>query len=186
MEELRRLARHPKVLAIGEIGLDYYWKEPDRDIQIHRFRDQLALAGALGLPVVIHSRDAAEDTLRIIRETQAGVFGGVMHCYAYSLEHAREYLAMGFHFGIGGVVTFKNARKLKEVVKYLPLSSLLLETDAPYLAPVPCRGKRNSFCNLPYIAEAIAQIKGITVEEVMEATTENARAMYKKLPESIV
>jgi len=136
------------------------------------------------MPFVIHSRDAAEDTLRIVKEyMKGGMYGGIMHCYSYSKELAKEYLDMGLYLGIGGVVTFNNARKLKEVVQMAPLSQLVLETDCPYLAPVPFRGKRNSSLNLPYVVRAIAELKGITTEEVVAVTEENAMRLlrYKEI-----
>ena len=127
------------------------------------------------LPFMIHSRDAAEDTLRIVEEyMKGGMYGGIIHCFSYSREIAAKYLDMGLYLGIGGVVTFQNARKLKEVTEYAPLSNIVLETDSPYLAPKPHRGKRNSSLNLSYVAEAIAEIKGVTPEEVIEVTRENA------------
>ena len=140
-----------KVRAIGEIGLDYYWEEPDKGIQKKWFVAQLDLARRLKLPVIIHSRDAAKDTLDIMKAEHAEDIGGVIHCFSYTKEMAREYLNMGFFLGIGGVLTFKNARKLAETVEYAPLDRLVLETDCPYLAPVPNRGKRNSSLNLPVI-----------------------------------
>lgn len=179
MAWLREAARQEKVVAIGEIGLDYYWKEPDPAVQKTWFVRQLALAREVGLPVIIHSREAAKDTMDLIRSERVGEIGGVLHCYSYSLEQAKEYLDMGLYLGIGGVLTFKNAKKLKEVVAYMPLDRLLLETDCPYLAPVPYRGKRNSSLYLPYVVEAVSQIKGITREEVVEAAARNARRMFR-------
>lgn len=181
-EEARR---NRKVVAIGEIGLDYYWEEPDHEIQKHWFICQLDLARQLKLPVVIHSRDAAKDTLDIMKEQKAQEIGGVIHCFSYHKEMAREYLNMGFYLGIGGVLTFKNARKLKEVVEYMPLDRLVLETDCPYLAPVPNRGKRNSSLNIPYVIEEIAQIKGVAPETVEEAAWENALKLYR-IPAEVV
>ena len=168
-----------KIRAVGEIGLDYYWEEPEHEIQKKWFVRQLELAKGLSLPVIIHSRDAAKDTLDIMKGEKAGDIGGVIHCFSYGTEMAREYLNMGFFIGVGGVVTFNNAKKLKEVVEYVPLSSIVLETDCPYLAPVPNRGKRNSSRNLPYVAEAISQIKGIGQEEVERITGENAMRLYR-------
>lgn len=176
---LKEVADRDKVVAIGEIGLDYYWDEPDREIQKHWFERQLELARETGLPVVIHSRDAAKDTLDMMKSQKAGDMGGVIHCFSYGVEMAREYLDMGFYLGIGGVLTFKNAKKLKEVVDYMPMDRLVLETDCPYLSPVPNRGKRNSSLNLPYVVEAVAEIKGLTPEEVVEITNRNARKMYR-------
>lgn len=175
---LREMTKRDKVVAVGEIGLDYYWDEPDRAVQKTWFDRQLGLAREVGLPVVIHSRDAAKDTLDMMKAARAGEIGGVIHCFSYGVELAREYLNMGFYLGIGGVLTFKNARKLKGVVEYMPLDRIVLETDCPYLAPVPNRGKRNSSLNLPYVAEEIGRIKGITAEEVAAVTEENARRMY--------
>ena len=131
------------------------------------------------LPVVIHSRDAAKDTLDIMKSFHAENLGGVIHCFSYTKEMAREYLNMGFYLGIGGVVTFKNAKKLKEVVEYMPMEQMVLETDCPYLSPVPNRGKRNSSLNLPYVVEEVARLKGISADEVIEITNRNAKTMYR-------
>ena len=168
-----------KIVAVGEIGLDYYWDEPDRDIQKKWFVRQLELAREVKLPVVIHSRDAAKDTLDIMKAFHAENLGGVIHCFSYTKEMAREYLSMGFYLGIGGVLTFKNARKLKEVVEYMPMEQMVLETDCPYLSPVPNRGKRNSSLNLPYVVEEVARLKGISEDEVIEITNSNAKTMYR-------
>lgn len=176
---LKEMAGKPKVVAIGEIGLDYHWEEPEKEIQKHWFIRQLQLAKAVKLPVVIHSRDAARDTLDIMKAERAEEIGGVIHCFSYGVEMAREYLNMGFYLGIGGVVTFTNAKKLKEVVTYMPMDRLVLETDCPYLAPVPERGKRNSSLNLPYVADAISKLKGISPEEVISVTSENAKKLYR-------
>ncbi|HAB93825.1 MAG TPA: hydrolase TatD [Lachnospiraceae bacterium] len=178
LEEIRGKLSDEKALAVGEIGLDHYWPEPDPKIQEYWFERQLRLAAEVGLPVVIHSREAAADTLRIMKENHAENIGGVLHCYSYSVELAREFLKMGFYIGIGGVVTFKNARKLVEVAKEIPLERILLETDCPYLAPVPFRGKRNSSLYLPYVVTKIAEIKGISEEEVIRVTEKNAEKMY--------
>lgn len=169
----------PKIVAIGEIGLDYYWDEPGREIQKKWFLRQLELAREVKLPVVIHSRDAAKDTLDIMKSFHAENLGGVIHCFSYTKEMAREYLNMGFYLGIGGVVTFKNAKKLKEVVEYMPMEQMVLETDCPYLSPVPNRGKRNSSLNLPYVVEEVARLKGISADEVIEITNRNAKTMYR-------
>ncbi len=170
-----------KCVAVGEIGLDYYWDEPDRTIQKKWFIRQLELAREVKLPVVIHSRDAAQDTVDIMKAEKAWELGGVVHCYSYSRELAKIFLDMGFYFGIGGVVTFNNGRKLKEVVEYLPMDRIVLETDSPYLAPVPFRGKRNDSRKLSYAVEQIAKIKGISPEEVQQTTTQNAYNLYPKL-----
>lgn len=168
----------PKIVAVGEIGLDYYWDEPDRKIQKKWFARQLELAREVKLPVIIHSRDAAKDTLDMMKAANAGEIGGVIHCFSYTKETAGEYLAMDFYFGIGGVITFNNAKKLKEAVEYIPLERILLETDSPYLSPVPYRGKRNSSLNIPLIAEEIARIKGMNYEQVVNITTENACRLF--------
>ena len=177
LRELRRLCGGDKVVAVGEIGLDYYWDEAPRDVQKEWFVRQLELAREMSLPVIIHSRDAAADTLEIMQSHARGLMG-VIHCFSYSKELAREYVKMGFFIGVGGVVTFKNGRRLKEVVEDIPLSSIVLETDCPYLAPVPNRGKRNSSLNLPYVVREIAEIKGISCEEVVAQTEKNARILY--------
>lgn len=168
-----------KVVAVGEIGLDYYWDEPAHEIQKFWFERQLDLAREIKKPVIIHSRDAAKDTFDIMAAKNAGEIGGVVHCYSYSAEMAVEYVKMGFYIGIGGVVTFKNGKKMKEVVEALPMERIVLETDSPYLAPEPNRGKRNSSLNLVYIAQKIAEIKGIAYEEVVEITSRNAKCMYQ-------
>ncbi len=177
-------AARNKIVAIGEIGLDYFvprnpsYPKTDRAAQQFWFRRQLAVAREVGLPVIIHSRDAAEDTRRILQEENAGNIGGVIHCYSYSVEEAKVYLDMGFYIGVGGVLTFKNAKKLKEVVLQAPLNRLLLETDSPYLAPVPHRGERNTSLNLSYVVQELAQIKGITTDEVERVTYENALRLF--------
>ena len=175
--QIEEIAKSKKVVAIGEIGLDYYWDNESHDVQKQWFIRQLELARELDLPVSIHSREAAADTLAIMKEHAIGL-RGVIHCFSYSLELAREYVKMGFYIGVGGVVTFKNGRKLKEIVEEIPLDKILLETDCPYLAPVPYRGKRNDSSYLSYVAEEIARIKGITVEEVISTTEENAKQLF--------
>ena len=176
---LAHVAREEKIVAIGEIGLDYYWKEPEQKVQKFWFARQIALAREVGLPVIIHSRDAAKDTLDIIKAEKASELGGVIHCFSYGVDLAREYLNMGFYLGIGGVVTFSNGKKLKEVVEYMPMDQMVLETDCPYLSPVPNRGKRNSSLNLPYVVEAVSQIKGISKEDVIAVTNKNAKRLYR-------
>lgn len=166
-----------KVVAVGEIGLDYYWDNEAHDVQKKWFIRQLELARELDLPVIIHSRDAAADTLEVMKEHGKGL-RGVIHCFSYSKEMAQEYVKMGFHIGVGGVVTFKNSKKLKEVVEAIPLERILLETDSPYLAPTPFRGKRNSSLYIPYIAEEIANLKGITYEEVVAQTEQNGKTLF--------
>lgn len=177
--ELKKMCMHPKCVAVGEIGLDYYWPEPDAGLQKEWFVRQLELAREIGKPVVIHSRDACQDTLDVMKAEKCGEIGGVIHCYAYTKETAREYLDMGFFFGIGGVLTFKNARKLREAVEYIPLDNLVIETDCPYLAPEPNRGKRNSSLNLPYVVAQLAAVKGLSEEEIRKATWRNACRLYR-------
>lgn len=176
--EMKQLFENPKVVAVGEIGLDYYWDYEPRQIQKKWFVRQLELAKELDLPVIIHSREAAADTFEIMKEYD-GKRRGVIHCYSYSVEMAREYVKMGYFIGVGGVVTFKNSKKLKETVKEIPIESIVLETDCPYLAPVPNRGKRNSSLNIRFVAQTIADLKGISYEEVVEQTEKNARRLYK-------
>lgn len=167
-----------KVVAVGEIGLDYYWDEPAHEIQKIWFERQLDLAREIKKPVIIHSRDAAKDTFDIMAAKNAAEIGGVVHCYSYSAEMALDYVKMGFYIGIGGVVTFKNGKKMKEVVEAVPIEHILLETDSPYLSPEPNRGKRNSSLNLLYVAQKIAEIKGISYDEVVDITLQNAKCMY--------
>jgi len=178
IERLRILSREEKILAIGEIGLDYYHDEFDRKAQEIAFRAQLNLAREEGLPVVIHSREAAKDTLDILVDEKIQEIGGVMHCYSYSKEMAEILAKYDMYFGIGGVITFKNAKKLKESLEVMPLDRILLETDCPYLAPTPYRGKRNSSLYLPYVVETISEIKGISVSDVENVTTENAIRLF--------
>lgn len=175
---LREQCSQDKVVAVGEIGLDYHWKDPETPVQKKWFGRQLELAREVGLPVIIHSREAAKDTLDMMQALHAEEMGGVVHCYSYTKEMAREYLNMDYYFGIGGVITFRNSKKLKEAVEYIPLEKILLETDSPYLAPEPNRGKRNSSLNLPCIAEAVAQLKGVSYEEVVEVTRKNAEKLF--------
>ncbi|MDO4440535.1 MAG: TatD family hydrolase [Eubacteriales bacterium] len=178
MQQMERLLAKEKMVAVGEIGLDYYWDKENRDLQKKWLILQLELARRLDLPVIIHSREAAADTMEIMKQHAKGL-DGVIHCFSYSLEQAKEYVNMGFYLGIGGVVTFKNGTKLKEVVQEIPLEFLVLETDSPYLAPVPHRGKRNNSQNLVYVAEEIAALKGVSYEEVVRQTTENAKKLYR-------
>lgn len=169
-----------KIVAVGEIGLDYYWEKDTerRNRQKHWFECQMELARSTGLPVVIHSREAAKDTWDMMQGLKCEDIGGVIHCYSYSVEMAKNYLEKGFYLGIGGVVTYKNARVLKEVVQYAPIDRIVLETDCPYLTPEPNRGKRNSSLNLPYVIETIAQLKGISKDEVEAVTWENGMKLY--------
>lgn len=179
MDELKELSKNEKIIAIGEIGLDYHYDDIDKELQKKWFEVQLELARELKLPISIHSRDAAKDTLDIMKALHGEDIGGVMHCFGYGVEVAKQYLDMGYYIGVGGVVTFKNGRKLKEVVEYAPLDRIVIETDCPYLSPVPFRGKRNDSGNLTYVVEEIARLKGVDVDEVYEVTYENAHKMYR-------
>ncbi|SFN71900.1 TatD DNase family protein [Pseudobutyrivibrio sp. UC1225] len=182
LDWIKANASNPKVVAIGEIGLDYYWikDEEGRAKQREWFQRQLDIAKEVNLPVVIHSRDAAEDTLNTIMRYNTQDNKGIIHCYSYSKEIALEYVKMGWYIGVGGVVTFKNSKKLVETVQAIPLENIVLETDCPYMAPVPHRGERNSSIFLSYVAEKIAEIKGVSVEEVERVTYENALRIYTK------
>ncbi len=171
--------KEEKCVAIGEIGLDYHWDDDPRDVQALWFGNQIELAKKIGKTIVVHSRDAAKDTIDIMKAHSAGDAGGVIHCYSYTAESAREFLDMGFFFGIGGVVTFQNAKKLAEAVRFIPLSNIVLETDCPYLAPVPHRGERNHSGYLNLVADRIAEIKEMPVETVIEETFRNACRLYK-------
>lgn len=178
MEQLRRLVKaHKRVVAIGEIGLDYHYDGTNKALQKKWFVEQMKLARELMVPIVVHSRDAAKDTLDVMRQAKAEEIGGVVHCYSYTKETAREFLDMDFYFGIGGVVTFKNAKKLVEAVSYIPMERIVLETDSPYLSPI--RSERNTSLNLPLVAERIATIKGISVQDVYDITWENAHRLYR-------
>ena len=176
--KLREWTSHEKVKAVGEIGLDYYWDKEKHDLQKHWFMRQMELASEVKLPMIVHSREAAKDTLDMVIAAKPLNLSGIIHCYSYSVEQAREYLNMGYYIGIGGVVTFKNAKKLKEVAEYTPLSQIVLETDCPYLAPTPFRGKRNDSSKIAYVAEELAAIKQVPVEEVIRITNENGRRLY--------
>jgi TatD DNase family protein len=181
--ELVRLARHPKVVAIGETGLDYYRLKGDLGWQRDRFRTHIRAAQESGKPLIIHSRSAAEDTLQIMRDEGAGQVGGVMHCFTESWDMARVAMEMGFYISFSGIVTFKNAKYIKEVVRQVPLEKLLVETDAPYLAPVPHRGKTNQPAYVRHVAEEIARIKGLDLSEVARVTTNNFNSLFKILQE---
>ena len=179
IEWLEEACEHPKCVAIGEIGLDFYWDKDNCEVQKKWFRRMLNLAREKKLPVVIHSRDAAQDTIDIMKEENAQEIGGVIHCFSYSKEIAKIFVDMGFYIGVGGVITFTNGKKLKEAVEVIPMDRIVLETDCPYLAPVPFRGKRNNSAYLTYVIEAIAEIKGLSVEEVEQITYENALRLYR-------
>lgn len=182
-EWMRQQTAWEKTVAIGEIGLDYYWdKEPEiQEKQRYWFGRQMELARETGLPIIVHSRDAAADTMQVMKEHRAEEIPGVIHCYSYSKEMALEFIKMGYYIGVGGVVTFKNAKKLIETVEAIPLERILLETDCPYMAPEPYRGKRNSSLLLPYVIEKIAQLKGVSTEEVERVTEENARRLFSRV-----
>jgi len=172
---IERLCSHPKVVAIGEIGLDYYWDTSPKEIQHTVFREQIRLAKRLNKPIIIHNRDAHEDLMRLLKEENASEVGGIMHCFSGSWETAKQCLDMNFHISFGGPLTYKNAKVPKEVLERVPLDRLLLETDAPYLPPHPHRGKRNESAFVRIVAEAAAQIKGISLEEISKITSENGR-----------
>lgn len=174
IEWIEALCKHEKVVAIGEIGLDYYWDKSPKDVQQRVFREQIRLARKLGMPIVIHNRDAHQDILRILKEEKAEEVGGIMHCFSGSWETAKQCLDMNFHISFGGPVTFKNAKQPKEVLAQVPLDRLLIETDAPYLTPHPFRGKRNETGYVRLVAETAAEIRGMTLEEIAEITTNNA------------
>ncbi|ANS76394.1 hydrolase TatD [Paenibacillus yonginensis] len=174
LEWIAELCQHEKVVAIGEIGLDYHWDTSPKEVQQKVFRRQIGLARELKMPIVIHNRDAHEDVVNILREEKASEVGGIMHSFSGSWETAKICLNMGFHLSFGGPITFKNARQPKEVLVQVPDDRLLLETDAPYLTPHPFRGKRNESAYVKLVAEAAAELKGITLEEIASLTTRNA------------
>ncbi|KML08585.1 hydrolase TatD [Bacillus safensis] len=176
---IKDLSQHEKVVAIGEMGLDYYWDKSPKDVQKEVFRRQIALAKEVNLPIVIHNRDATEDVVTILKEEGAAEVGGIMHCFTGSLETAKACMEMNFYISFGGPVTFKNAKKPKEVVKEIPSDRLLIETDCPYLTPVPFRGKRNEPSYVKYIAEQIAELREISFEELAELTTKNAKKVFR-------
>jgi len=179
VDELVGLASHPKVVAIGETGLDYFRVEGDTEWQRERFRAHIRAARACAKPLVIHTREAAADTLRILEEEGARDVGGVMHCFTESLEVARAAMRMGFFISFSGIVTFKNAKSIKEVAREVPLDRLLVETDAPYLAPVPHRGKTNEPAFVRHVAEEVANLKGVGLDELAQATTRNFFALFR-------
>lgn len=176
---LVELARHPKVIAIGETGLDYYRLKGDLEWQRERFRTHIRAAKQSGRPLIIHTREAAADTLRIMQEERADEIGGVMHCFTETWDVAEAALAMGFYISFSGIVTFKNAKQIKEVAQRVPLERMLIETDAPYLAPVPHRGKLNQPAYVKHVAEEVAALRGLSVEEVGRQTTENFRRLFQ-------
>jgi TatD DNase family protein len=179
--ELVALAAHPKVIAIGETGLDYYWHKDAPEWQRERFRTHIRAARATGKPLVIHNRDATADTLRLMQEEGAGQVGGIMHCFTETWEVAEAVLAQGFYISLSGIVTFKNALTIKEVARRVPLDRLLVETDSPYLAPMPYRGKLNQPGYVKHVVEEIARLRGLTYEEIVTATTDN---FFRLFPEA--
>ena len=179
IQALKKMCENPKVKAIGEIGLDYFYDNSPRELQKKWFRRQIELASEVNLPIVIHDRDAHADTMQILRESGIKDIGGEFHCYAGSMEMAREILDWGMYIAFGGSLTFKKSVRPKEVAKYVPLDRMLIETDCPYLTPEPHRGKRNSSLYIKYVAQMLAEIKGITVEEVENITAENAKRCFK-------
>ncbi len=178
LEWIKQLSNHPKVLAIGEMGLDYYWDNSPRDIQKEVFRKQITLAKEVKKPIIIHNRDAHQDVLTVLKEEGAAEIGGVMHCFSGSPEMAQACLEMNFYISFGGPLTFKNAKKPKEVAKHIPLDRLLVETDAPYLSPHPNRGKRNESSYVHYVVQALAEIKGIDYEEMCRITMNNGLRLF--------
>ncbi len=178
---LRELCRNGKVKAYGEIGLDFFRNLSPRDLQLKRFREQIGLAKELGLPLVIHDREAHQETLEILKSERAEACGGIIHCFSGNYEMAKTCIDMGFHISIPGSITFKNAEAFREIVRRIPLESLLVETDAPFLTPVPFRGKRNEPSYVRYTAQRVAEVKKISLEEVAEATTENALRVFRLL-----
>ncbi|GAA0353341.1 TatD family hydrolase [Bacillus horti] len=169
---------HPKVVAIGEMGLDYYWDNAPRDVQKDVFRQQIALAKRVKKPIIIHDRDAHRDVVDILKEEGADQVGGIMHCFGGSVEIAQECLDLGFYISFGGPLTFKNAKKPKEVAKYIPLDRLLIETDSPYLTPHPYRGKRNESSYVKHVAQSMAEIKEVSYEEICRITLENGKRVF--------
>lgn len=178
-EDILRLAAHPKVIAIGETGLDYYRVQGDLEWQRERFRVHIRAARECNKPLIIHTRSAAEDTLKIMREESAGQVGGVMHCFTENLEVAQAAIEMGFYISFSGIITFKNATQIKQVAAAIPLEKILIETDSPYLAPVPFRGKLNQPAYVKHVAEEIAKLRGITAEEVGQTSSDNFKRLFK-------
>lgn len=179
LQWIEELSKHPKIIGIGEMGLDYHWDKSPKDIQKEVFRKQIALAKRVQLPIIIHNREATQDCVDILKEENASEVGGIMHSFSGSNEIADEILKMNFYISLGGPVTFKNAKQPKEVAQHVPLDRLLVETDAPYLSPHPYRGKRNEPARVKLVAEQIAELRGISYEEVCKATTENAERLFK-------
>ncbi len=176
---LKKMSEHPKIKAIGEIGLDYYYDDVPKDVQKKWFARQIELAKEVDLPIIIHDRDAHGDTMDMLKSLNANKVGGVLHCFSGSREMAREVLDLGFYIAFGGTLTFKNARKTLEVAEYVPTDRIVIETDSPYLAPVPMRGERNNSILMQYVAEKLAEIKGVSVEEIEDITFRNGKKCFK-------
>lgn len=176
---LERLASHPKVVALGEMGLDYHWDKSPKSVQEEVFRKQIRLAKKLNMPIIIHNREATEDILEILKQEKAETVGGIMHCYSDSPAFIETCLAMNFYISLGGPVTFKNATLPKEVAKIVPIDRLLIETDCPFLAPHPNRGKRNEPSYVALVADKIAELRGVTTEAIAQATMENAKRLFR-------
>ncbi|MBU5266087.1 TatD family hydrolase [Virgibacillus proomii] len=179
LEWIKELSAHPKVVAIGEMGLDYHWDKSPKDVQKEVFRKQIRLAKKLNMPIIIHNREATEDIIEVLKEEDAASVGGIMHCYNDSVDYVQTCLDMNFYISLGGPVTFKNATLPKEVAVQVPLDRLLIETDAPFLTPHPYRGKRNEPAYVKLIAEKIAELRGVSLEEISEATTKNAISLFR-------
>lgn len=175
---IEELSAHPKVVALGEMGLDYHWDKSPKDIQKEVFKKQIALAKKVKLPIIIHNREATADIIEILEEENASEVGGIMHCFTGSVEVAKQCMDMNFYISFGGPVTFKNAKKPKEVAAEIPLDRLLIETDCPYLTPHPFRGKRNEPSYVKYVAEQIAELKGVSFEEIAQKTSDNAKRFF--------
>ncbi|UZJ78962.1 TatD family hydrolase [Fictibacillus sp. KU28468] len=178
LQWIEELAAHPKVVALGEMGLDYHWDKSPEEVQKDVFRQQIQLAKKVKLPIIIHNRDATQDVVDILKSEGAEEVGGIMHCYSGSLEVAKQCLDMNFYISFGGPVTFKNAKKPKEVAKEIPIDRLLIETDCPYLSPHPLRGKRNEPSYVKYVAEAIAELREMPLEDLVKKTSDNARQLF--------
>lgn len=176
---LKELSKHPKIVAIGEIGLDYYWDFAPKDVQQEIFRKQIKLAKELNLPIIIHNRDAHQDVFNILNSEGVNQVGGIMHSFSGSVEMALKSIDMGFYISFSGPVTFKNAKKPQEVAAAIPLDRILIETDSPYLTPEPFRGKRNESAYVKFIAAKIAELKGLDIEEIEQITTDNAKRIFK-------
>ena len=179
LRELRELALHPKVIAVGETGLDYYYNHSPREVQRRVFAQFICLAEETGLPLVVHERDAASEALGLLRSEGAGKIRGVIHCFTGDYDAACAYLDLGFYLSFTGIITFKNAEPLRDVVRKVPLDNMLVETDSPYLTPVPHRGKRNEPAYVRFVAETVASVKGLNIEEVASVTTNNVRALFR-------